>query len=98
MRARGVLRQGRPKPISTRVPTGKSTGSVLTTVVVPSRSGRSSIRRLRVMTMSEPSDASDGTGDDPQAVAERAAGRQPQELGRDHRAGDAEQAGDLFRV
>ncbi len=37
-----------PKPISMRVPTGNSTGFALTTVVVPSRSGRSSIRRLRV--------------------------------------------------
>ena len=36
-------------------------------------------------------------GDDAQAVAESASRRQPQQLGRDHRAGDAEQASDLFR-
>ena len=36
-------------------------------------------------------------GDHPQAIAERAAGRQAQELGRHQRTVDAEQAGDLVR-
>ena len=36
------------------------------------------------------------TGNDAQAVAERATGRQPQELGRDHRSGDAVQARDVL--
>ena len=64
---------------------------------MPSRSGRSSMRRLRVVTTREPSDASTRTGDNAQAVAERAAGRQPQQLGRDHRPGDAEQPRDILR-
>ena len=37
------------------------------------------------------------TGNNPQAVAERAACRQPQQLGRDHRPGDAEQPRDILR-
>jgi hypothetical protein len=40
----------------------------------------------------------DGASDDAQAVAERATGRQPQELGRDHRAVNAEEAGDVLGV
>ena len=80
-----------------RVPTGNLTGVTLTTVVEPSRSGRSSIRRLRVMTTSEPSGRQHAAGDHAQAVAERAACRQPQQLGRDHRPGDAEQPRDLLR-
>ncbi len=40
----------------------------------------------------------DAASDHPQAVAERAAHRQPQQLGRDHWPGDAEQPGDLFRL
>ena len=39
----------------------------------------------------------DRSGNNAQAVTERAAGRQPQQLGRDHRARDAEQVRDLFR-
>jgi hypothetical protein len=47
-----------PNAISTRVPTGKATSVMSRTVVVPSRSGCSLIRRLRVTTDSDPSDAS----------------------------------------
>jgi hypothetical protein len=43
-----------PRVISTRVPAGKCIGSTLVTVVVPSRSGRSPMRRLRVVTASDP--------------------------------------------
>src|SRR6516162_890831 len=46
-----------PGQNSTRVPIGKSTGSMLTIVVEPSCSGRSSIRRLPVMTVSLPREA-----------------------------------------
>ena len=86
-----------PKPISIRVPTGKSTGFTLTTVVdavalgaqldppVARRDDEGAVR------------CEDRAGDHAQAVAERAARRQPQQLGRDHRPGDAEQARDLFR-
>ena len=43
-----------PKAISMRVPTGNLTALTLMTVVAPSRSGRSSMRRLRVMTVRVP--------------------------------------------
>ena len=85
-----------PKPISMRVPIGNSTLVARTTVVVPSRSGRSSIRRSRVMTASEPPDASTAPATTRRPLPSAPRCRQPQQLGGDHRAGDAEQAGDLF--
>ena len=79
-----------------RVPTGCLTGFTLTTVVVPSRSGRSTIRRLRVMTTSEPPEASTAPATTRRPLPSAPRCRQPQQLGRDHRAGDGEQAGDLL--
>ena len=86
-----------PKLISTRVPTGSLTGFTLD----------DRRRAVALRAKHDPPVAGDdderarrgenSAGDDAQAVAERAARRQPQQLGRDHRAGDAEQAGDLFR-
>ena len=86
-----------PKPISIRVPTGNLTGFTLTTVVEPSRSGLSSMRRLPVVTTRKPSDASTlpATTRRPLPSAPRVGSRS--RLGRDHRPGDGEQPRDLLR-
>ena len=54
------------------------------------------MRRLRVTTVSEPSEASTAPTTTREPVAERAALRQPQELARPHRAADREQGGDVL--
>ena len=67
----------------------------LTTVVEPSRSGLSSMPRVAGDDGEEAIRRQHRASDHAQAVAERAAGRQPQQLGRDQRPVDAEQARDL---
>ena len=86
-----------PKPISIRVPTGASLALLSTTGVV------AVALRLEVEPHAAGDDGEEAVrrqhraGDHPEAVAERAAGRQAQELGRHQRPIDAEQAGDLVR-
>ena len=64
--------------------------------MLPSRSGRSTIRRLRVMTTREPPEARTRPGDDTQPVAQRAAGGSRSSLVETIGRANAEQRGDLF--